>query len=36
MKCTLMNKNTKVLNFELDIDNNITNIYEIFNIEYAL
>ena len=35
MKCTLFNKNTKVLDFELDDYNNITNIYDIYNIEYA-
>ena len=35
MRCTLMNGETKVLDFELDKDNNITNVYKIFNIEYA-
>lgn len=35
MKCTLMNKNTKVLNFELDENNNIVNVYDIYDIKYA-
>ncbi len=35
MKCTLMNKNTKIFDFEIDYDYNIINIYDIYNIEYA-
>ena len=36
MKCILMNKNTPVLLMEYDTDfYKISNIYEIYNIEYA-
>ena len=35
MRCTLMNKNTAVLDFELDENNNIVRIYKIYNLQYA-
>lgn len=35
MRCTLMNKNTKVLDFELEENNSISKIYEVYNKDYA-